>query len=158
MFFDAIVVARDCPGANIGGLSEFSVSQIGEMIRFRAFPKLRVLQLDEVSNVRVLADLSAAPQPRERADPRARLDPGVSDGGKRRNFNLAGKGRVANDRACSNTAILANAAPAQDLCERLDHGIRVNRYTGIDGDGLRFFDRDATKHQLLHFALAEDSV
>ena len=67
-FVRAVVVARDRAGADVDVLADGRVAEVGEMIRLRPAAERRLLQLDEVADVRAFADVRSRPQVRERTD------------------------------------------------------------------------------------------
>src|SRR6202035_4105061 len=54
----AVVVTGDGSRADIHLLSDLSVSQIGQMVCFRALAKTRLLQFNEIADVGVFANLA----------------------------------------------------------------------------------------------------
>ena len=56
----AVVVARDRAGADVDVLADRRVAEVREMIRLRPSSERRLLQLDEVADVRVFADVATA--------------------------------------------------------------------------------------------------
>ncbi len=71
-FVEAVVVAEDRPGADVGLLAHRSVAQIGQVVGLGAPAHLDLLDLDEVADVGLLADVRARPQPRVGSDDGAR--------------------------------------------------------------------------------------
>ena len=68
MLVHAVIVAGDGAGANVDSRADFRVAQISEMVGLRSLAQLDLLGLDEVADVRALADLAARPQMRVRSD------------------------------------------------------------------------------------------
>ncbi len=90
---EAVVVAGDGAGADVGAGADARVAEIGEVVGLGARADLGVLDLDEVADPRLLAELRARPQPRERADAGAggdgaRLRDGRRRGSRRRSRSL----------------------------------------------------------------------
>ena len=56
---DAVVVAGDRAGADVDVLADGGVAEVGEVARLRSAAERGFLQLDEVSDVRVFADLDS---------------------------------------------------------------------------------------------------
>ncbi len=63
-FVEAVVVAEDRPGPDVGLLAHRPVAEIGQVVGLGAPAHLDLLDLDEVADVGLLADVGARPQPR----------------------------------------------------------------------------------------------
>src|SRR5262245_46280422 len=74
MLLEAVVVAEDGAGADVGPGADAPVADVGEVIGLRALLQARVLHLNEIADVRLGPDLGAGPQACERADARPGLD------------------------------------------------------------------------------------
>ena len=64
----AVVIARDRARADVDLGADGRVAEIREVVGLAACAQRRVLELDEVADVRVLADVGARSQMRERTD------------------------------------------------------------------------------------------
>src|SRR4051794_17252890 len=71
---EAVVVAGDRPGADVGALAHLRVADIAEMVGLCTSPEPRSLHLDEIADVDLGAELGARAQARERPDDRALAD------------------------------------------------------------------------------------
>ena len=78
-FCDAVVIAGDGAGADIGARADMGIADIGEVMGFDARFEMRVLQLDEIADIDAVIELRPAAQPRERPDDGGRADLGVLD-------------------------------------------------------------------------------
>ncbi len=74
MLVEAVVITGDGPCADIRARADARIADISEVVRFRALLDARILNLDEISDMDILFDLCAGPQPRERSDNRALRD------------------------------------------------------------------------------------
>src|SRR5215468_4636916 len=83
MLGDAVVVARDGSGPDIGARADASIADIGEMIGLGAGVEPRLLYLDEIADVNVGVEICAGSQPREWPDPRTATHMGTFKMGKR---------------------------------------------------------------------------
>src|SRR6185369_12834466 len=110
----AVVVRGDAAGAEVDALADIGVAEIGEVVRLRGGAERRVLDLDEVADVDVGAELGAAAQPRERTDPGVLADA--------RAERFAVDQRVGQDRRAGGDAgVLQRAVGADaDLVAELD--------------------------------------
>ena len=70
-FVDAVVVARDRAGADVDVLADGRVAQIRQVVGLRPAPERRLLQLDEVADVRLSPTSDSRPEVRERTELRA---------------------------------------------------------------------------------------
>ena len=68
MLGDAIVIARDRPGADIGARADGCIADIAEMVGLRAGFHHGFLDLDEIADVHVLLQARTGTQPRIGAD------------------------------------------------------------------------------------------
>ena len=73
----AVVVAGDGAGANVHTLANHGIAEIGKMVGLGALSQLRLLGLDEIADVRPLADIAPGTQVRVRANLRAVADDGA---------------------------------------------------------------------------------
>jgi len=64
----AIVVAGDDPGADVGALADLRIAQISQVTGLCALAQLRLLGFNKVAHMRVFADLAPRPQVREWTD------------------------------------------------------------------------------------------
>src|SRR5262245_25778886 len=76
VLLEAVVVAEDGAGADVGTLADPAVADVGEMIGLGARLQARVLHLDEVADVDLRANVRPRPQPRERPHAGAGADVG----------------------------------------------------------------------------------
>src|SRR5438128_7815327 len=74
IFLLAVVVARDRAGADVHLLADCGVAEIGEMSGLRPGAEHRLLQLDEVTDVRAFTHVGAVAQVRERTEARVARD------------------------------------------------------------------------------------
>src|SRR5215469_135017 len=58
-FLDAVVVAGDAAGADVGALAHIAVAEIGQVVGLDARRQARVLDLDEIADVDLLGKLGA---------------------------------------------------------------------------------------------------
>ncbi len=70
----AVVVGGDAAGAEVDPLADLRIAEIGQVIRLGAVAEARVLDLDEVADMNVRAEIGAGAQARERADLRTAGD------------------------------------------------------------------------------------
>ena len=73
----AVVVAGDGAGADVDIRADRGIAEIGQVVGLGARAERRLLELDEVADVRLLADVGVRPQVRERADARAGCDASI---------------------------------------------------------------------------------
>ena len=83
MLVEAVIVAGDRAGADIGARADARIADISEMIDLGALGDLGLLDLDEIADVRALGEVCAGPQPRERADGRVIADAGAFEYARR---------------------------------------------------------------------------
>src|SRR6185295_15888576 len=74
---DAVIVAGDGAGADVDALAHQRVAQVGEVIGLAAVTELGLLEFDEISYVRVAAELRTRAQARVRPDDAARAHRGL---------------------------------------------------------------------------------
>ena len=73
-FVNAVVIAGDRAGADIGARADVAVADIGEVIGLGSGAEPGGLDLDEIADMDLLFEDRARAQPGKRADPRARPD------------------------------------------------------------------------------------
>src|SRR5207249_3769991 len=64
IFEEPIVITCNRSCSDIGGGAYIGIADVGEVVRFRALAEPRLLHLDEVANLGLLADFRAWAQPR----------------------------------------------------------------------------------------------
>ena len=101
---DSIVIAGDCPGANVDAIADFGITQIGEMVGLGAAPQSGLLGLHEIPDMRALANFAFRAQMRIRTENRMRGDLGLVNDATWPDQHAVCDLRVADD------AIRANAA------------------------------------------------
>ncbi len=68
MLIHSVIVAGDGACANVDAGSDLSVAQIGEMVGFRSGSQTGLFGLDEIADVRALANVAPGPHMGYRAD------------------------------------------------------------------------------------------
>ena len=155
---DTVVIASDGSGANVDPFPDLSVAEISEMVGLGTFAHLDFLGLDEISNVRTLANIAAWTEPRIRPDDRATGDAGIVHDGERVDGNAVSEFRVLDDAIGPDAAIGADFGLAQQLHERLDDRIGANLDVTVDHARLRIENSHSFGHQLLAFCQAQAGV
>ena len=111
---NAVVVAGDDAGADVGFLADLGVAEVGEVAGFDAgVPSFDFFGFDEVADVDVLADLASGAHTGEGTD-----------------VGTVGDGAVGQDAALANDDSLAQRAV-------LDHGIGPDGRVGADACACR---------------------
>src|SRR5690606_17589040 len=81
VFEEAVIIAGDRTGADIGFRADLGIADIGEVVGLGALAEPALLHLDEIADLRTLADAAPGPQPCIGADLGAAAD--------RRAFDMA---------------------------------------------------------------------
>ena len=76
---EAVVVAEDRAGADVGLGADAAVAEVGQVVGLGASVQSYVLNLDEIADVHVGAELGARPEAREGSDPRPFADNGACE-------------------------------------------------------------------------------
>jgi len=97
MLVDAVVVAADGARPDISAGADKGVAEIGQMIGFGAGLDHRLLDLDEVADVRALAEPRAGPQPGKRSDQGVLADLRADDVRERADHGAVGDRHVVAD-------------------------------------------------------------
>src|SRR3990170_6549748 len=74
---EAVIVAGDGAGADVSAGADACVADISEVVNLGALADLRLLDLDEIADMRILCERGTWPQARERSDRRPLADPRV---------------------------------------------------------------------------------
>src|SRR5690606_21920120 len=122
MLQGAVVVAGDGSGANVDALSDFGIADIGEVVGLRATAEPARLDLDEVADVHLVAQLRARPQPGVGAKPAVGADIGILELRERMYFRTVADGDVAQH------AVGTDAHAAADPDPPFEHAIDVDRH------------------------------
>jgi len=75
MLVEAVVVAEDRAGADVGALTHAPVADIRKVVGLRPCLETGVLDLDEIADVSALADVGAGAEAGKGADPGTLADP-----------------------------------------------------------------------------------
>src|SRR3546814_19531162 len=98
---EAVVVAGDGAGADVGGGADGGVAQIAQVVGLGALAQLGVLDLDEVDDMGAAAELGPRTQPREGAEHHAVATPGAPAVATAADLARSDKRRVG--KACAST-------------------------------------------------------
>ena len=115
----------------------------------------RLLQLDEIADVRILADLRPGPDVRERTEERAGLDCGIGDHSVVSHTHPIADRRVDDARAGVDLAGRADLRRALEEDAWMDHRVGADDDVGVDVGGGGIDQRDAGGHQLFVLLLAD---
>src|SRR5450432_1573775 len=132
----AIVIARDRAGADVDTRADDGVPQIAEVVGLAAPPQHRLLELDEVADVRLGPDVGAGPEARERSDDGAGPNDGVVRDRVRQDARPRAHLGVDEDAAVLDVRAVAYARAAAQRDVAADLGVDVDRDVGLD-DGRR---------------------
>src|SRR6266436_1729107 len=126
MLLEAVVVAGDGPGADVGVRADLAVAEVGEVIRLGPGTEHRLLGLDEVADVDALGESCPRAEACEWTDARIRADLGaVGDAAEEQVHALAERGVDQVGRAVE-PAALADTGAATELHVRPDHGVAAD--------------------------------
>ena len=120
----AVVVGGDAAGAVVDALAHRRVTQIGEVVSLRALRQRGVLDLDEVADVHLVAELRTGSQARERPDQRAAANAHAEllavDVGERMDHRAGTDDRIADH------AVRADAHAVGQLDAPFEHAVDVH--------------------------------
>jgi hypothetical protein len=152
MLVNAVVIAGDGAGPDIGALADMRVADIGKMIGLGARLEGGLLHLDEIADMDVGAQFGARPQPCKGPDARSLADMGAFEMRKCADDIAAGKsiaatlarGRRVIERAgftldyleARHAETLATIRSAKDGPVRLLVAARIGRTRLIDNVGV----------------------
>src|SRR5262249_1803580 len=136
----AVEVAGDGAGSYVYAFADDGIAEVRQMVGLRACPKARLLQFDEIADVRPGVDLIVHPEPRVSPDLGIFGDFGRSDDAERSHFHTIRQPGALNDGAGPDAALTSDFRVAEDLCKRLDDGIHADADLAVDGDCLRLLD------------------
>ena len=106
----AVVVGGDRAGAVVDPLADVGIAEVGEVVGLGAAAEGRVLDLDEVADVDLGAELGAAAQAGERTDDRACADARAE--GLAVDVGVGPQGRAGGDAGVADDAVGADASPS----------------------------------------------
>src|SRR5262245_2853253 len=147
MLVDAVVVAGDRAGADVDAFTDGRVPDVGQVRHLRPAADRRLLQLDEVTNLRLGADVGQRPQMAERAERRRLFDRRLADHAIRQQRDAVGEARRAHLRARADDTFAADRGLPLDRDVRIDRRIRADRDGVLDVRAGRVEDRHAALHQ-----------
>src|SRR5207247_349133 len=70
ILFEAIIIAGDRAGTDVGPCADFSVADIAQVVDLCAFANLSLLQFDEIADLGAFSQARSGPDPCKRADAR----------------------------------------------------------------------------------------
>src|ERR1019366_5852638 len=154
----AIVIGGDGARPDVHAFPNFGVTKLGEVVGLGTFAQPRLLGFHEVADVRAFANVAAGPQMRVRSELRAIAYYGIFQDAARPNQNAVADFAVGDDGVRPNAAVGADFGFANELHERLDHGVRADLDLGIDVARLGGKDGCAGQHQLAGLLIAKLGV
>src|ERR1035437_546218 len=144
---DAVVVAGDDTGADVGPFAHFGIAKVSEVAGLGAFTEFGLLGLDEVAYVGVLANFAAGAQVREGADPGAVGHGAIGKDATLAQEHTVADGAVFNHREGAYVAVCADAGLAQQLHVRFDDRAGRHFHFSIDNASVRPVEGDPRCHQ-----------
>ena len=139
----AVVIARDRARADVDAAPDRRVAKIGQVVRLRAGAEHRLLELDEVADARVLPQIGAGPQVRERADDGPRGKRGLGHHTEVEHRHAIGKRRVDDAHASMDRAPRADGRLALEEHAGMDRRPGPDPHGRADVGGVRIDDGDA---------------
>ncbi len=146
IFVHAVVVARNCAGADIRAGPHARVAQIGQVHGFDAFAEHALFYFHEISHARVFFQARAIAEMRERTNLRSARKVAGNHHRVRLDEHVVFKHSVRQDAAGANRAACADARLSQQLHARLDARIGADGDFRIDQDRFRHLDGHARIH------------
>src|ERR1035437_2290366 len=122
----AVVVARDRAGADVHTCADRGVAEIRQVHRLRSGPEHGLLQLDEIADARLLADVRFVSEMRERPDARAVRDRGVGDDAVVEHRHAIADPRVDDADAAVNLAVRPDGRPSLERHPGVDDLVRAH--------------------------------
>src|SRR5947208_10738123 len=117
----AVVVASDGSSTHVHAATDLGVADVREVVGLGAGAEAARLDLDEVSNMHVLRQTDAGPQPRERPDAATLAELGVVEMREREHLGAGADADVFQHAVRSDPDVVAEAYPA------LEHAVDVDR-------------------------------
>src|SRR4029079_7343128 len=114
------VAAEDGACADVRVLADEAVTEVREMVRLGPAVEARLLRLDEVADVRLLADVTRGAEMREGPDLRAGANDGVRDHAVRLERDTLGDVRVRQNAAHVDRRAFPDPRVPPEDCEALD--------------------------------------
>ena len=130
IFEEAVVIAGDGPGADVGVGADFGVAEIGEVADLGAGAQCGGFDLDEIADLGAGSKVRSGPQPREWADMRA--------GANSRAFDA---------RKCVNMRAVGDLYSGAENDMRLDQDIAAELRVGAEKNRLRRDQRGSIDHR-----------
>ena len=155
VFLLAVVVARNRAGADVGFRADYRVAKIRKVIGFCRLPDARLLQLDEVADMRIAPDLRPGPDVRERSQEGARFDCGIGHHSVVAHTHAIADGRVDDARTGVDLARGADLCRAFEKDTWIDHRVGADDDVGVDVGGGGIDQRHAGGHEFFVLLLAD---
>ena len=156
MLVHAVIVAGDRPRPDIGLGADRGVADIGEMGDLGAAADARLLQLDEVADLRPDPDVREGPEVAEGAELRLRLDDGLGKNAVRLEGDAVADTAGAHVAARSDHAVGPDGGRAFQDDAGIDHRVGPDPYGVVDVGRRRIQDGHALAHEALEGAAPED--
>jgi len=155
---DAVVVAGNDSGADVGLLADLSIAKVGEVVSFGTFAEFGLLGLNEVADMGVFADLTARAQVGKGANLGSVGDGAVCQYTALANQHIASQCAVLDHGVRADVAIAADARRTQQLHKGFDDGIGRDLNLGVDDAGFGPEDGDASGHEAVGGGGAQSGV
>jgi hypothetical protein len=152
----AVVVRDDAAGAEVDAFADLRIAEVGEVIGLRAVAEARVLDLDEVADVDVRAEVGAAAHSCERADRCAGRDLDAErfavDVGEREDRHAVADRRVADHAVRADRDVVAKRDAAFEDAADVDLDISAAGELAAQVEAVGVGESNAALHHLLGLA------
>ena len=128
----AVVVTGDGTGADVAALAHLRIAEVGQVVGLGAASETRLLQLNEVADVRRGLEDGARPEPRERADDGPLVHDRAVEMTEGADLHPRADLRVLDEGRSLDLRARANLDRAHELYADADHGLRLDRHLGVD--------------------------
>src|SRR5215469_8016827 len=99
MLDEAVVIASDGTGADVGLAPDFRVAEVGKMRGFAAFTERAFLKLDEIADARASEKMRLRAKPGERTDDHFGFDAAFGENAMRLDNDILAENHVVEDAA-----------------------------------------------------------
>ena len=130
IFEEAVVIAGDGPGADVGVGADFGVAEIGEVADLGAGAQCGGFDLDEIADLGAGSKVRSGPQTREGPDMRAGANP-----------------RAFDARKCVNMRAVGDLHAGAENDMRLDQDVAAQLRVGVEKNRLRRDQRGSVDHR-----------
>ena len=158
MFGEAVVIAGDGAGADVGFVADFGVADIGKMRGLGALADGALFNFHEIADARAFEEMGFGPEAGEGTNDDFGFEPTLREDAVGFDEDIVPERGVVKDAAGADAATGADFGFAEELDAGFEDGVFADSDIRIDENGFGKLDGDTVAHELRALPLAEGAI